>query len=132
MIFKAFTVKTFPFLHCSFLIYSSSQLSLFLPSLFFLCFYFFFYYTFYLLHFFSFIFLYILFLTTFLLWQLLIKIINSTLSSLIEQEFYGDHKRTQQEVSNILLSYLYYKCIVYAVIGHFGHEQFLFSFSFIF
>ena len=56
----------------------------------------------------------ILFLTTFLLWQLLIKMINSILSSLIEQESYRDHKRTQQEVSDVLLPYLYYKYIVYA------------------
>ena len=40
--------------------------------------------------------------------------INSILSSLIEQESYRDHKRTQQEVSDVLLPYLYYKYIVYA------------------
>jgi len=39
--------------------------------------------------------------------------INSILSSLIEQEFYKDHKRTWQEVSDILLLYLYYEYIVY-------------------
>ena len=42
-----------------------------------------------------------------LLWQPLTKIVNSVLSSLIKQESYKDHKRTQQEVSNVLLSYLY-------------------------
>jgi len=34
--------------------------------------------------------------------------INSILSSLIEQESYKNHKRTQQGVSNVLLPYLYY------------------------
>ena len=37
------------------------------------------------------------------------RTINSILSSLIGQESYRDHKRTQQGVSNVLLSYLYYK-----------------------
>jgi len=45
------------------------------------------------------------------LWQLLIKIINSILSSLITKEFYKDHKRTQQKVPNFSL-YIYYKYIV--------------------
>jgi len=34
--------------------------------------------------------------------------INSILSSLIEQESCNSHKRTQQGVLNVLLSYLYY------------------------
>ena len=42
-----------------------------------------------------------------MLWQPLIKITNSALSSLIEQESHRDHKRTQQEVSNVFLYYLY-------------------------
>jgi len=32
--------------------------------------------------------------------------VNNILSSLIEQESYGDYKRTCQEVSSILLSYI--------------------------
>ena len=39
--------------------------------------------------------------------------INSILSSLIEQEFYEDYKRTWQEVSDILILYLYYRYMVY-------------------
>ena len=66
-----------------------------------------------------------------MLWQLLIKTIKSILSSLIEQESCRDYKRTQQGVSDIFLLYIYY--IYYlGVIGRLGHEQFLFSFSFIF
>ena len=34
--------------------------------------------------------------------------VNSILSSLILQEFYKDHKRTWQEVSNVFLHYIYY------------------------
>jgi len=34
-----------------------------------------------------------------ILWQPLTKIVNSTLSSLIEQEFHENYKRTWQEVS---------------------------------
>ena len=47
------------------------------------------------------------------LWQLLIEMINSILSSLIGQESYGNHKRTQQGVSNVFLFYIYYKYIIY-------------------
>ena len=32
--------------------------------------------------------------------------VNSILSSLILQEFYKDHKRTWQEVSNVFLHYI--------------------------
>jgi len=39
--------------------------------------------------------------------QPLTKIVNNILSNLILQEFYKDYKRTQQGVSNVLLSYLY-------------------------
>ena len=40
--------------------------------------------------------------------------LSSALSSLIVKESCEDYKRTQQEVSNILLSYLYYKYMVCA------------------
>ena len=40
--------------------------------------------------------------------------INNTLSSLMKQESCGDHKKTQQRVSNILLFYLYYRYMVCA------------------
>jgi len=46
------------------------------------------------------------------LWQLLIKIINSILSSLITKEFHKNHKRTQQKVPNVFLLYIYYKYMV--------------------
>jgi len=35
------------------------------------------------------------------------------LSNLTEWESHDDHKRTQQEVPNILLPYLYYRYMVY-------------------
>ena len=40
--------------------------------------------------------------------------VNSALSSLIEQKSHRDHQRTQQEVSNVLLPYLYKWFIVCA------------------
>ena len=46
--------------------------------------------------------------------QPLIKMINSTLSSLMEQESCKDHKRTQQEIPDVFLYYIYYKYIVHA------------------
>ena len=49
-----------------------------------------------------------------MLWKLLTKIVNKILSSLIRWESHRVYKRTQQEVFNILLSYLYYKYMVYA------------------
>jgi len=39
--------------------------------------------------------------------------INSILSSFIRWESCRNHKRSQQEVSNILLPYLYYRYIVH-------------------
>ena len=42
------------------------------------------------------------------LWQLLIKIINSILSKLIEQKSHRDYKRTQQGVHSVFLHYIYY------------------------
>ena len=36
-----------------------------------------------------------------------LKTTNNLLNKLISEIFYGDHKRTQQEVPNELLSYLY-------------------------
>ena len=52
-----------------------------------------------------------------MLWQLLIKITNSVLSSplssFIEQESHRDYKRTQQEVPNVFLHYIYYKYMVH-------------------
>jgi len=40
--------------------------------------------------------------------------VDSTLSSLTRWESYGDYKRTQQEIPNVLLLYLYYKYMVCA------------------
>jgi len=40
--------------------------------------------------------------------------VNSILSNLTRWEFHGDHKRTQQGVPNVLLSYLYYEYMIYA------------------
>jgi len=40
--------------------------------------------------------------------------INSALSSLMEQESCENYKRTCQGVSNVLPSYLYYRYLVYA------------------
>ena len=43
-----------------------------------------------------------------------LRMTNSTLSKLIDEVFYGDYKRTQQEVSNIFLPYLYNRYMVHA------------------
>jgi len=43
-----------------------------------------------------------------------LRIINSALSKLIGKVFYRDHKKTWQEVPNILLPYLYNRYIVCA------------------
>jgi len=40
--------------------------------------------------------------------------VNSTLSKLINEVSYGDHKRTQQGVLNVFLHYLYNRYMVYA------------------
>ena len=50
-----------------------------------------------------------------LLWQLLITMTNSSITSKsLSRISSRNHKRTQQEVSDILLSYLYYRYIVHA------------------
>ena len=41
-----------------------------------------------------------------LVWQPLTNMVNDSLSSLLIKESYEDYKRTQQEVSNILLLYI--------------------------
>jgi len=41
--------------------------------------------------------------------------VNSTLSSLIEQEFYKNYKRTWQGVSNIFLYYMYVIILVLSI-----------------
>ena len=43
-----------------------------------------------------------------MLWQLLTKTVNSILSHLTRWKFCGNHKRTQQRVSNVFLYYMYY------------------------
>ena len=50
-----------------------------------------------------------------LLWQLLITITNSSITSKSLSRISSRiHKRTQQEVSNVLLPYLYYGYMVHA------------------
>ena len=50
-----------------------------------------------------------------MLWQLLVtKLIETQVINLKNKYYYRDHKRTQQEVSTELLSYLYKLQMVYA------------------
>jgi len=49
-----------------------------------------------------------------LLWQLLTKIVNSTLSKFISEVSHGNYKKTQQEVPNVFLLYIYYKYMIHA------------------
>ena len=52
---------------------------------------------------------------TYMLWKPLITRTNSSITSKsLSRILSKNRKRTQQEVSNILLSYLYYKYMVYA------------------
>ena len=43
-----------------------------------------------------------------------LRMTNSILSKLIDEVSHGDYKRTQQEVSNVFLPYLYNRYIVHA------------------
>jgi len=49
-----------------------------------------------------------------LLWQPLIKTTNKPLSKLKDKVFHRNHKRTQQEVPDAFLYYLYKRVMVHA------------------